>query len=153
MPLPGRRPAPAVFSTTFRYGLICLLELAGSEELLQAGTIASRHQLSQHYLSVVLSDLRRLGLVQSHKGKKGGYRLMRSPREVNLLDLYRSLAGSSLNEGSRAPITDGTLLQVNQDSDRQPAAPDSRADAWLESVSRRWSAELAATTLADLQAC
>ncbi|MFM7313846.1 MAG: RrF2 family transcriptional regulator, partial [Cyanobium sp.] len=148
-----------VFSTTFRYGLICLLELAGSEELLQAGTIAARHQLSQHYLAVVLSDLRRLGLVQSQKGKNGGYRLMRSPREVNLLDLYCSLAGSSLTDEPSPLKSEPTSEQESGQTDvhgrSHPASlvPPSpcRADAWLASVSRRGSAELAATTLADLQ--
>lgn len=128
-----------MFSTTFRYGLICLLELAAADELLQAGTIAARHRLSQHYLSVVLADLRRLGLVHSQKGKNGGYRLACQPGEVNLLFLYRALAGSAAAD---------TSLE-----DREPDdAPARSADAWLLAMSRRWSAELQATTLADLQA-
>lgn len=127
-----------MFSTTFRYGLISLLELAGADELLQAGTIAARHQLSQHYLSVVLGELRRLGLVQSHKGKNGGYRLICQPGEVSLLFLYRALAGS--------PPADPAL------EEGESAVPSgSAADAWLLAVAQRWSAELEATSLADLQ--
>lgn len=151
----ARSPAPctaglspaSVFSTTFRYGLISLLELAAADELLQAGTIAARHQLSQHYLSVVLADLRRLGLVHSQKGKNGGYRLVCQPCEVNLLFLYRALAGSA--------AADASLLDRDAHAaDGNPAvgAPAHAADAWLLAVSRRWSAELEATSLADLQA-
>lgn len=133
-----------MFSTAFRYGLISLLELAGADELLQAGAIASRHQLSHHYLSVVLAELRRLGLVQSQKGKNGGYRLLCNPREVSLLSLYRSLAGSVLAE--LAPVGDGAGPLTD------PPSPALRtADAWLQTVSLRWSAELEATSLADLQ--
>jgi Rrf2 family protein len=130
-----------VFSTTFRYGLISLLELADSGERLQAGTIASRHQLSPHYLAVVMADLRRLGLVQSHKGKNGGYRLACEPHQVNLLDLYRSLAGGGEDQ--------------RQDSPSGPvgsgAAHDHKAEQWLRHLIERWSAELATTSLADLQ--
>jgi hypothetical protein len=34
----------------------------------------------------------------------------------------------------------------------EEAAPSSDADIWLMDISRRWSSELAATSLADLQA-
>lgn len=131
-----------MFSTTFRYGLISLLELAASDELLQAGTIAARHQLSQHYLSVVLADLRRLGLVQSQKGKNGGYRLLCQPSDVNLLFLYRALAGSAPADVCLADPGDASL---------EPPVLSNDADTWLLAVSRRWSAELEATSLADLQ--
>lgn len=139
-----------MFSTTFRYGLISLLELAGAEELLQAGTIAERHQLSQHYLSVVLSDLRRLGLVQSQKGKNGGYRLLRPPSEVNLLFLYRALAGSSAADAA-APDRPGASPEAAPLAAPGLQTPGCGADAWLLATSRRWSAELEATSLADLQ--
>lgn len=139
-----------MFSTTFRDGLISLLELAGADELLQAGAIAARHRLSQHDLSVVLGELRRLGLVQSHKGKNGGYRLIWQPSDVSLLFLYRALAGS--------PPADATLAE--RESAEAGAAAlvaaglpsgGNVADAWLGSVAQRWSAELESTSLADLQ--
>lgn len=139
-----------MFSTTFRYGLISLLELAAADELLQAGVIAERHQLSQHYLSVVLADLRRLGLVQSQKGKNGGYRLVCQPAELNLLFLYRALAGSSAVEPTLVEC-DGPVPGTAEGGLAKPPAPSSAADAWLLAVSLRWSSELEATSLADLQ--
>ncbi len=133
-----------MFSTTFRYSLISLLELAEAEDLLQAGTIATRHQLSHHYLSVVLGELRRLGLVQSHKGKKGGYRLICPPSEVTLLFLFRALAGS--------PDSEAWQSTGHQQSGVEAVTPlRSAADSWLLEISQRWSAELEATSLADLQ--
>lgn len=139
-----------MFSTTFRYGLISLLELAGTDELLQAGTIAARHQLSQHYLSVVLAELRRLGLVQSQKGKNGGYRLVCRPSEVNLLFLYRALAGSSSTDASLVEHQARPSASPRQ-VDQAGAGASSHADGWLIAISQRWSAELQATSLADLQ--
>jgi Rrf2 family protein len=81
--------------TTFRYALICLLELAQAEETLQAARIAKKFALSPHYLSVVLRELRRLGLIESQKGNRGGYRLLVPADAINLLFLHRSLAGST----------------------------------------------------------
>jgi Rrf2 family protein len=116
-----------LFSATFRYALICLLELAESEETLQASRIAERFRLSPHYLSVVLRELRRLGLIESQKGNRGGYRLLQQAERINLLELHNSLAG--------APAA---------------AVPDPRegiADRWLQEVARRWSAERYGTTV------
>jgi len=75
---PGfRRRCWHLFSTTFRYALISLVELAVEARTLQARQIAAKFALSPHDLAVVLRDLRRLGLVESIKGNQGGYRLCR----------------------------------------------------------------------------
>ncbi len=128
-----------MFSTTFRYALISLLELAGGEETLQAGTIARRHGLSVHYLAVVLRDLRRQGLIDSQKGNRGGYRLLRPAEEINLLHLYRSLAGSSSDE-------DTAVASKGGDGD----SPLAGAQGWLQQLAERWARDLGATTLADV---
>ncbi len=130
-----------MFSTTFRYALICLLELAESKQTLQASRIAAKFQLSPHYLSVVLRELRRLGLIESQKGNRGGYRLLQSAEQINLLALHRSLAGSPAEQAEAA------------DSPTKNGPPQGTADRWLKGVAQRWSSELAATNLADLLNC
>ena len=131
----GRHGGCSVFSTTFRYALISLMELSRSQGLRQASTIASQFNLSPHYLCVVLRELRRLGLVDSQKGKHGGYRLTCELEQVNLLTLYRSLPGSS----------DADDIE----SERRLGA--GVAEIWLQQVAERWCNELASTSLADLQ--
>ncbi len=128
-----------MFSTTFRYALISLLELAGGEETLQAGIIARRHGLSVHYLAVVLRDLRRQGLIDSQKGNRGGYRLLRPAEEINLLHLYRSLAGAS-SDVDTAVAFDA----------RNGHPPPGGAQGWLQQLAERWAGDLGATTLADV---
>jgi Rrf2 family protein len=118
-----------MFSTSFRYALISLLELAEADQPLQAHRIARKFALSPHYLAVVLRDLRRLGLIESQKGNRGGYRLRDQALSTNLLELHRSLTG--------APA--------------QPEGAFGDADRWLREVADRWMADLAATTLADLR--
>lgn len=125
-----------MFSTTFRYALISLLELANATDFTHANIIARKYNLSSHYLSVVLVDLRRLGLISSQKGSRGGYRLSTSPKLVNLLDLYRSLAGSLLNP---------------EDGMKTSAAAIPGVDAWLNDFHERWSSELGSNNLATLQ--
>ena len=132
-----------MFSTTFRYALICLLELADAQETLQASRIAHRFQLSPHYLSVVLRELRRLGLIESQKGNRGGYRLLQPAERINLLELHRSLAG--------APAPAPAAVLAEPGSAQSDASTHRDADRWLQAVAQRWSAELAATSLADLR--
>ena len=131
---PGfRRRCWHLFSTTFRYALISLVEMALEARTLQTRQIAARFELSPHYLSVVLRELRRLGLVESVKGNRGGYRLLRPAAEINLLELYRSLAGS-----------DGYGIQGEASPER------STADAWLQNLAERWGRDLEAVSLMDL---
>lgn len=73
-----------MFSVTFRYSLISLLELAASQEGVQASVIASRHHLYGRYVANVLAERKRLGLVVSQKGRHGGYRLTRPVADIDL---------------------------------------------------------------------
>ncbi len=132
------RDKSSLFSTTFRYALICLLELVDAEETLQARRIARKFNLSPHYLSVVLRELRRLGLIESHKGNRGGYRLVLPAHRITMLQLHSSLAGST-------PLADRAAAAQTENE-----APQGVADRWLQATSERWSSELAATTLQDL---
>ena len=120
-----------MFSATFRYALISLLEIASSEEGVNAAELARRHQVSVAYLSNVLSELKRLGLIKSQKGRRGGYQLMKPPGEIDLLRLYQGLAGSP-------PLLMG--------SSTNPAL------LWLDGLELRWQQQLASTTLLEVQA-
>ena len=122
-----------VFSTAFRYALISLVAMADQDQTLQTRQIASRFQLSAHYLAVVLRDLRRLGLVESIQGNRGGYRLLRAPEQINLLMLHTSLAGGDARESAGLP-----------ESEASPA------DRWLRRMAERWSQDLADLSLLDL---
>lgn len=96
--------------------------------------MARKFSLSPHDLSVVLRELRKLGFVESQKENRGGYRLISSPDQINLLQLHRSLAGASGDAGMGEPGA-----EVN-----------TKADHWLRFISQRWSSDLACTSLADL---
>ncbi len=115
-----------MLSITFRYALIGLVEIGNSSDGLQASVIAERHQLSGRYLANVLSELRRLGLVISQKGRKGGYYLSRPAEAITLLDLQLGISGAR---------------QRNNHSS---------VDNWIQELEDRWLQELANTSLASL---
>jgi Rrf2 family protein len=59
----------------------------------KAGEIASAMGIPRTFLSQVLADLVRAGVLQAHAGPKGGYRLRRSPEEINLLEVVEAAEG------------------------------------------------------------
>lgn len=91
-------------STRSRYGVKILLEiaLAGSET--SAGenlpvtvkNIAERQKISEKYLSKLIIALKGAGLIKSYRGTNGGYLLSRSPSEINMLEVVKTLEGDLL---------------------------------------------------------
>src|SRR5215470_3134507 len=83
------------------YGLRCLLELArhhGAEPL-TLGAIAEEEGLSIPYVGKLMNHLRQSGLVESVRGRSGGYVLTRPAEEVTLADALEVLGGSFFSSG------------------------------------------------------
>jgi len=68
------------------YGLRCLLRLAREERShsLTIPEIAAAEGMSPPYVAKLLSVLRQGGLIESVRGRAGGYRLAKSPAEIQL---------------------------------------------------------------------
>lgn len=77
------------------YGLRALLELA----IAHGKTTLQRHEIADHqhipieFLEQILLTLKRAGLVASRRGIKGGYTLIKQPREITLGHVIRLLDG------------------------------------------------------------
>lgn len=56
--------------------------------------IAEQQKIPANFLTVILSELSRLGLVDSQRGKDGGYQLALSPIDITYGDLIRVMRGS-----------------------------------------------------------
>ena len=52
---------------------------------------------SPNYLVQILIELKAAGLVSSVRGKQGGYRLAKAPREITLGDVWRAVDGEVLD--------------------------------------------------------
>ncbi|MGL4820215.1 MAG: cysteine metabolism transcriptional regulator CymR [Bacilli bacterium] len=82
-------------STKGRYGLTIMMELArhyGTGPL-SLKAIAQSQNLSEHYLEQLITPLRNAQLVKSIRGAYGGYVLTKSPAEMSVYDIIRTLEG------------------------------------------------------------
>ncbi len=57
----------------------------------QIKTIADNQNIPQNYLLQLLIHLKRQELVESIRGAKGGYKLMKPPAQVKLIDVIEAL--------------------------------------------------------------
>jgi Rrf2 family protein len=76
------------------YGLRCLLQIAREPGgYLTIPEIAARESLTPAYVAKLMRVLRRGHLVQSIRGKKGGYRLARPPEQIDVGTALDALGG------------------------------------------------------------
>src|SRR5438045_2445645 len=75
------------------YGLRCLLRLAQANDgqSLTIPEIAGVEGLSSPYAAKILAVLRQAGLIESVRGRLGGYRLAKTPREIGLGQVLSAL--------------------------------------------------------------
>ena len=75
-----------------------LLHLAAAyesdEDLLSTTEeISSKEGIPNKYLESILRSLRQGGIIESHRGASGGYKLARPPKEISVADVMRVLDG------------------------------------------------------------
>lgn len=61
--------------------------------------IARRRDIPAKFLLQVMTALKRHDLVESIRGRTGGFRLRRPPQEITLLDIYQATEGTNTSEG------------------------------------------------------
>lgn len=73
------------------YGLRCMLQLAlaRTDEPVSVGSVAENEGLSTEYAGKLLNLLRQAELVDSVRGRNGGFVLARAPEEISLADILR----------------------------------------------------------------
>ncbi|MDQ3928177.1 MAG: Rrf2 family transcriptional regulator, partial [Chloroflexota bacterium] len=85
----------SLFSTRAEYGVRLMIKLARQygEGPVPLAKLAETELLPLPYLEQLVAPLRRDGLVVSHRGVHGGYELARSPEEITMGAVLRSLEG------------------------------------------------------------
>jgi len=84
-----------MLSKKLKYGLramLALAEQAGAAPV-QASELAVQQRLPRKFLEAILLELTRHGLLQSKKGRGGGYVLGRTPGEITIGQIVRILEG------------------------------------------------------------
>ena len=74
------------------HALIVLAERGGREPMMIAD-IAEEAQVPRKFLEQILLGLKRRGIVQSQRGRAGGYLLGRPAREITFADIIREIDG------------------------------------------------------------
>lgn len=64
--------------------------------------IARRRDIPPKFLLQVMTALKRHNLVESVRGRSGGFRLRRPPQDITLLDIYEATEGTGASEGCPA---------------------------------------------------
>ncbi len=78
------------------YGLRCLLQVAqltAKNELASLDNIAKNEHMTTDYAAKLLSILRNANLIDSVRGKSGGYKLSRPSKEITLDNVIKALSG------------------------------------------------------------
>ena len=87
-------------TTRGRYALRVMLDLAqhGGSGFVSLKTVAERQDISMKYLEAIVCELKKNGLLESGRGKEGGYRLSRAPEDYSVGEILRVL------EDNLAPV-------------------------------------------------
>lgn len=78
-----------------KYALRAMLDLARQEpgRPVFIADIAARQDIPRRFLENILVELKRRGLLVSHRGKHGGYALARPPGEISFAEVIRISEG------------------------------------------------------------
>ncbi|HHO47475.1 MAG TPA: Rrf2 family transcriptional regulator [Desulfobacteraceae bacterium] len=77
------------------YAIRCVLYLTQ----LGPGRLASRKEIAEHaeipppFLAKIAQDLARAGLIEIRQGAKGGFVLLKDPKEITLLEVVETMIG------------------------------------------------------------
>jgi len=78
-----------------RYALKIMIDLAVHRDLAsrQRMAISSEHGVPADFMDHILARLREAGLVESIRGRLGGYRLAKAPHDINAFDIFSAVEG------------------------------------------------------------
>ena len=90
-----------LISTRGRYALRILVDMAEhqTEGYIPLKEVAQRQEISEKYLEAIVKDLVKNNTLNGVRGKGGGYRLCRTPEQINVGEVLYCI------EGSLAPVS------------------------------------------------
>ena len=77
------------------YAVRAMLSITAEQpDLVKAAALAGAQDIPLSFLQGILLDLRRAGLLYSHRGVDGGYQLARPADEITVGDVVRAVGGA-----------------------------------------------------------
>ncbi|MBP9999913.1 MAG: Rrf2 family transcriptional regulator [Clostridiales bacterium] len=94
-----------MISTKGRYALRVMLDLAeqNTDQYVPLKEIAERQDISEKYLEIILKTLVKEKLLKGLRGKGGGYRLTRSPKDYSVGEILELSEGTLSSVACLAP--------------------------------------------------
>lgn len=134
-----------MLSQRSRYALKALVRLARTAdgEPVQIASLAESEDIPRKFLEIILVELKRQNLVQSLRGKRGGYKLARPPEEITFGEIIRITDGPL----ALVPCVSRTAYRRCEDCKDEAACAINRVMAVVRDETARI---LDATTLADV---
>ena len=82
-------------STKGEYGLLAIVDLAlhSNQGPVQSFQVAERQHIPKQYLDQLMLSLKKAGLVESSRGRQGGYVLARPASGITVLEIVAALEG------------------------------------------------------------
>lgn len=102
-------------SAESEYACRALLELAlnwPGRKLVQVSVIAKKQNIPIKYLEQILIELKNIGMVESVRGKQGGYRLVKEPRKISLGEVMRKTRGPLLQIADAAEKRESVFTPI-----------------------------------------
>ena len=83
------------FSTRATYGLRAIINLAENQgkASLPLSVIAEKENISLGYLEKIFSKLKKAKIIKAERGAAGGYKLVRKPEDIDILEVITALEG------------------------------------------------------------
>lgn len=100
-------------SAKIDYACRALLEMClhwPSKEPLRVSVIAKKQRIPRKFLIHILIQLKQLGLVESVRGKSGGYVLLQAPNQIKLSDVIKNFGGLGCYMADGAKKKDSHVL-------------------------------------------
>ncbi|HEX2960160.1 MAG: Rrf2 family transcriptional regulator [Ignavibacteria bacterium] len=84
-----------IFSKKCEYGLQAVLYLAANmqEDVVRVDVIAKELNIPKEFVSKILQSLREHGIIESKKGKTGGFALAKDPSQIRLIEIVEAIDG------------------------------------------------------------
>ncbi len=85
-----------MMSMKCKYAIKALIKLAAKhkKEYLTTAEIATAENIPKKFLEQILLDLKHAKFVNSKQGSKGGYYLLKDPKDISVADVYRIFDGA-----------------------------------------------------------
>lgn len=91
---------------------VCLAKHYDRSAVVKLEDISQREDISSSFLVQILNELKRSGIVESKRGKAGGYALSRNPASISLGDLVAAIEPGLVEIPSDSPGASGPAVST-----------------------------------------